>query len=154
MGALLGKGAGINDEDGGGVSQLLAGVAAQLGQDDVIVPLARADEVLHGLARPARLDGDGFASLALQAAETSLDHDLGQLPLLVAVEQGQVALQEACQVVAAAGNRSRCQGGVVEQRLRLGMVKEAGHGYPPLARDAPSVKLSRGRGHDHEKGLQ
>src|SRR5262249_49133918 len=110
---LLGEGAGIDDQDGAGVGQGLADVAAHLSHNGVVVPLATADEVLHGLTRAAGLGGDGLAGLALQAAEAVFEDDGGQLALLVAVEQGQVALQEARQAAAAADDEGGGQGGVL-----------------------------------------
>ena len=148
--ALLGKGAGIDNQDGGRVSQFLLGVASQLSQEGVVVPLACADEVLHGLARSASLESDGFAGLALQAAETPSNHDGGQLALFVAIEQRQVALQEAGQVVAAAGNRTRGQGGVVEQAPPWDVQED--WTWMPLAKDAPASNYPWDEGVAMKKG--
>jgi hypothetical protein len=64
------------------------------GHDGLVVPPARADEVLDRLAMDAGLDGDRLPVLALQPAEQAADDEGGVGPLLGAIEARQVALQE------------------------------------------------------------
>src|SRR3954447_16231697 len=66
LGPRLGEAAGVQDQDGLLIAQRLADLAAQLGHDSLVVPLAGADEELDGLAVDAGLDGDRLAGLALQ----------------------------------------------------------------------------------------
>jgi hypothetical protein len=75
-------------------------VLTQLGHDGLVVPAAGADEVLHRLAGAASEVGDRLRGLAFQFAEFALENHLGQLSLFLAVEAGQVALQEPFQAPA------------------------------------------------------
>jgi hypothetical protein len=105
-------------------------MAAQFGGDGLVVPGAGADEVLHGLAGAVGLVGDGLGGLALQVAELALDDHLGQLTLLEAVEEGEVASQEVVQAVATAADVGCGDVGIGEQGLRRGMLQDRGHKNP------------------------
>ena len=110
-------------------AERLADVAAQLGHDGLVVPLAGADEELDGLAVDAGLDGDRLAGLALQAAEQAADDEGGVGPLLDAVEARQVALQEGGEPVLAAADLIGCHGGISQEGLGVGVIQER-HGGP------------------------
>src|SRR4029079_7206243 len=60
-GPRLGEAAGVEDQDGLIVAERLADLAAQLGHDGLVVPLAGADEELDGLAVDAGLHRDPVA---------------------------------------------------------------------------------------------
>src|SRR5262249_62164619 len=100
-----------------GVGQLLADVAAQLGQEGVVVPLAGADEVLQGAALLAGLVGDRLGGLALQPGELAAEDRGGVGALLGAVEQRQGGGREGGCV--AAGRRGG-SGAELGRRARRG----------------------------------
>ena len=77
VGAGLGEGAGVEDQDALLVAQLLDDVASDLGHDRLVVPLAGAGEGLDGLAMEPGLDGDRLAGLALQAAAQAAEDEPG-----------------------------------------------------------------------------
>ena len=66
---LLGETAGVDDEDGAAVAPLGADVAAEFGQQGVVIPGTVADEFLDGPAVDAGVVGDGLGGLALEARE-------------------------------------------------------------------------------------
>src|SRR5439155_18685290 len=134
----------------GGVGQRVADVVAQLGQHRLVVPQAAADEVLHGLAWPVGLVGNRLGGFPLVVTELARDHERGQFALLLAVEQGRVALQETRQAVAATGDEAGGEGGVGEQRLRLGVLKDTGHKQP--SRAAPRSNYPAGGYVTRKKG--
>jgi hypothetical protein len=122
---------GIQHEHAVGVAQCSADVATQFGQDGLIVPAAGTDEVLQGPSFVADIDGNGLGGLALQAGELALENDLRMLALLVAIEEGQVALDKAAEVLAAAADRAGLDLGLGQQFLGGGMLKDSGHKDPP-----------------------
>ena len=151
LGAFFGERTAIDDQDAVGVCQLLTDVATDLGQDGGIVPEAGAEEVLDGLTWSSGLIGDRLGGLALQAAESPLDDDGSEFALLDALEERQVALQEAGEVVAAADDGRREQERVRKQRLRRRVFEDSGHKHSPTV---PPVSLSRQQLRDEAKGLQ
>ena len=96
----------------------------QLTHHRLVVPQARADEELDGLAGHPRRDRDRLTGLALQAAQQPADDERGVLALFGAIELGQVTFQEARQVVRAVPNGVGENGGVVQERLSLGVIQE------------------------------
>ncbi len=58
--------------------------------------------------------GDGFGGLALEAGEFALQKGLGMAPLLGAVEAGEVALDEALQVLRAGVQVLRLDDGILK----------------------------------------
>jgi len=66
----------------------------------------------------------GSDVLALQVTELALDDDLGQFPLFLAVEERQVAFQEASQAAAAAADVGSGDLGIGEQRLGPGALRQ------------------------------
>ena len=124
VGAGLGEGAGVEDQDGLVVAQLLGDVAADLGHDRLVVPLAGPDEELDRLAVDAGLDGDRLAGLALQAAEQAADDEGGVVALLGPSEAGQVAFEESGESVLAAADGLGGQDGVGQDGLGFGVFQE------------------------------
>src|SRR5205085_10451623 len=125
-GALLGEAAAVHDQDTAGVAQFLGDMAAEFGHDGLVVPDALADEVLDRFAGVAGLVGDGLGGLALKAAEAALEDQGGQVALLAAVEQREVAPQELRQMLLAVADGGRAEDGVGQQFLGLGFVQQ-GH---------------------------
>src|SRR5205823_5017275 len=74
---LLGEGGTVQDEDGLGVAQFGADLAAEFAQDGLVVPAAGADEQLQGAAFLTGLGGDGLGGLALQATELAAQERAG-----------------------------------------------------------------------------
>jgi len=107
VGAGRGSTAGVEDQHGLGVGQLLGDGAAQVGQDGLVFPAPGADEVWHGLAGTTGLGGDGLGRLALQVAAFTQQDDMGQGVLRDAIAARQIALQER---VAAAATTATTSG--------------------------------------------
>src|SRR3974377_2348516 len=107
MGPLLRATAGVDDDPAARFAQLLPDVPAQLGHDLLIVPDTTADEELEVLAGETGLDGNRLDGLPRQPAEQPPDENTSVAALLLAIEERQVTLQEAHDVVAAAADVGR-----------------------------------------------
>ena len=130
-GAALGEAAAVQDQHAVGVADLDGDVAPQLVQDRFVVPLAGADEVLHRLAMPPGLAGDGLGGLALQVAELAGEDDGDEVAVFPAEEAGQVALQEPVQALGPPGQGRGRDVGLAQQFLGLGVL-EQGHPCPSV----------------------
>jgi hypothetical protein len=119
-------------------------MAAQLGLDGLVVPLATADEILDVFAVHAGVVADRFGGLALQAAEQTADNHGGVVALLLPIEPGQVALEEAGQAIATAADRLGGEGSIVEQRLSVGMVEQR-HGQISFGTESTLIVTSVAR---------
>lgn len=147
---LLGEAGRVDDDYAVGLGQLRADVPAQLGHDGLVIPGPTADEVLEVLARDAGLPGDRLGALAFQAAEQATDEGRGVPALLLPVEPGQVALQEAREVVTEAPDVFRQDHGVGEQGLSFGVIKERHGGVsirgcpmPPIITPMPDKMFGK-----------
>jgi hypothetical protein len=141
--ALLGHAVAIDDEDGLGMGQFLTDVRQQLGADGVVVPLAGADEVLQGTAFLLGLARDGLGRLALEAGELALEDGGGMVALFVAVEEGQVTLEEGSQTTCQVMDIGRGDGGLGEELLSCGVFQDGGHANPPSG-SAEGIRAGRG----------
>ena len=65
--ALLDEGGGVEDEDAVGLSQALADLAGEFGDEGLVVPGGLADELLEPLALAVVKVGDALGVLALYA---------------------------------------------------------------------------------------
>lgn len=99
-------------------------VMTQFAHDGLVVPGARANEVLYGLAAASGEVGDGLGGLALQAREFAVENDLGQLTLFGAEEAGEVAAQEDAQAAEAAANSGGGNLGIGQEGLGLGVLQQ------------------------------
>ena len=99
-------------------------MAAQFGHDGLVVPPARADEVLDRLAVDAGLHRDRLAGLSLQAAEQPADDQRGVGPLLGAVEAWQIALQEGRDPVLASADLVGGHDGIGQEGPGVGVFQE------------------------------
>jgi hypothetical protein len=99
-------------------------MAAQLGQDGLVVPLARADEELDGLAMDAGLHRDRLTGLALQPADQAAEDQGGVGPLLGAVAAGQGAPQERGESVLTALDLLGRHDGIGQEGLGIRVVQE------------------------------
>jgi hypothetical protein len=97
---------------------------AQLDHHGSVIPLARADEELHGLALQACLQSDRFARLAFQPAEQAADDQGRVVTLLAAREVRQITLQERRQPLGTAPHRLGPQHRVGQKGLRHRMIQE------------------------------
>jgi hypothetical protein len=129
LGPRLGEAAGVEDQDRVGVAEHLAGVAAELGHDGLVVPPAGADEVLDRLAVDAGLDRDRLAGLSPQPTEQAADDEGGVGPLLGAVEARQIASQEGRDPVLTAADPVGGHDGIGQEGLGVGVFQER-HGGP------------------------
>ncbi len=123
VGPLLGEGAGVEHDHALRFRQLLAHVPLQFGHDFLVVPDAAADEELEVLAGDTGLGGDRLDRLPGEPAEEPSDEGAGVPALFFAVEQRQIALQEARDVVTAAADVVGGDFGVGEQGLSLRVVQ-------------------------------
>ncbi|AMV40939.1 hypothetical protein VT85_26125 (plasmid) [Planctomyces sp. SH-PL62] len=144
VGPGLREGRGVDREDGPVVAQLLGDVAAELGHDGFVVPLAGPDEELDRLAVDAGLDGDRLAGLAPQPAEQAPDDEGGVAALLGPAEPRQIAPEERGEPALAAADGLGGQDGVGQERLGVGVVEER-HGGPS-GRWSPALILTLGTG--------
>jgi len=88
------------------------------------------DEHLEVLAGDAGLSSDRLDGLSFQAAEQSPDEGRGMTALFLAVEQGEVAMEEPSQVSPAGADVVGGDGGVGQEGDGLGMLQD-GHGEIP-----------------------
>ncbi len=139
---LLGEGGTVQDEGRVGMPQFRADVAAQLLPDGAVVPAAGADEELQGSALLARLGGDGFGGLALQAGELAAQQGEGMRALFVAGEAREVAGRELLQAAGAGADGGRRKFGVLEQGLRIGVVEHVHGGLHKGVRRQDSRAIS------------
>ena len=123
VGALFGEGAGVEHEHAVRSRQLLTDVPPQFGHDLLVVPNAAADEEFEVLAWDAGLGGDRLDGLPREPAEEPANEGAGVPALFFAVEQRQIALQEARDVVTAAADVGGRDFGVGEQGLSLGVIQ-------------------------------
>jgi hypothetical protein len=113
-------------------------VAAELGQDRLVVPPAGADEELDRLAVDARLDRDRLARRAPQAAEQAPDDEGGAGAPLGAAEAGQRAAEEGGEAILAAADGLGGEDGVGQEGLGSGMIEER-HGGPSRRSPQPPI---------------
>src|SRR5262249_19495736 len=106
-------------------------VTAQFVGDLRITPEAGPDKVLQGAALLVCLGGNGFGGFALQASEFTAQDRVGVLAMLLAIEEGKVALQEGGEVSATGIHRTRGHIGLVDKCLGCGVFQDRGHANLP-----------------------
>ena len=94
LGPLLGERRGVEDDHGVGLAEVLADLAGQGGEQRLVVPGDRPDEVLQALPLVVMEVGDRLAGLARELGEEA-GHVLGGMtPLLGLVERSGERLDE------------------------------------------------------------
>ena len=122
--AFLGERAGVEDEDGFGVREFLAHMAAEFVEDGLIVPTAGAHEQLQGAALLAGLGGDGLRGLAFQAGQLAAQDRARVLALFSAVKARQVTAHEGFQVIRTRLDVRCRQLSICQQGLGVGMFQQ------------------------------
>ncbi len=133
LGALLGEGGGVEDQDGGVLTQTVADLAGKFADQRGMVPVNLSDELLEPLAFSVMEVGDALGVLAAQVGQQAADVMVGVDALLGADQRLGERLQEALQAWQHAAQQPRADLRVVEQLIQTGLI--AGfHGSSPLGR--------------------
>jgi hypothetical protein len=99
VGTLLGETAGVEDQNSVGITEDLGDLAMKLASNVEILPLPLPDEPLQALARMMVRDGDRLDRFPVQVADEPLQIHLGELCLLLPIEERREGLGELSQLL-------------------------------------------------------